>query len=166
MIGIGGYGMIPPGDLDQLTRFHPLNERSLLDDDDETNTRANEKQVEEVGGPMSLGADDTEMKGVKKEAAKRFRVRGGQGRARTPKVECSASFIEGQIANLGYKGFGSLSSRNDSNASDVSCHASAVNDLSLAMRGVALKSEKEKCAGAETIKIKRCRGRGRRIQKE
>merc|ERR1719154_938321 len=71
------------------------------------------------------------MKGVKKEADKRARGQGGQGRARTQKVECSASFIEGQIANLGYTGFGSLSSRNNSNASDVSCYAIAVNDLSL-----------------------------------
>ena len=155
---IGAYGMIPPGDLDQLTRFHPLNERSLLLDDE-----TNEKQVEE---PTSVGADDTKMKGVEKEADKRARGRGGQGRARTQQVECSASFIEGQIANLGYMGFGSLSSRKDSNASDVSCHAIAVNDLSLAMKEVTLKSEGEKCAGAETIKIKGGRGRGRRIQKE
>ena len=154
---IGAYGMIPPGDLDQLTRFHPLNERSLLLDD-----KTNEKQVE----PTSVGVDDTKMKGVKKEADKRARGRGGQGRARTQQVECSASFIEGQIANLGYMGFGSLSSRKDSNASDVSCHAIAVNDLSLAMKEVTLKSEGEKCAGAETIKIKGGRGRGRRIQKE
>ena len=109
------------------------------------------------------------MKGVKKEAVNRSRGRGGRGRARTQQVECSASFIEGQIAQLGYAGIGSLSSRRDSSApSEVSQNANEIHDLSLAMKGVSLKSEEEKCPGAdvEPITIRRVRGRGRRIQKE
>ena len=162
MAGTSAYG-IPPSWLDELTRFHEDNEKSLLLMDDETKTRAHDQHDDEH---RSGGADDEKMKGVKKEVVNRSRGRGGRGRARTQQVECSASFIEGQIAQLGYAGIGSLSNRRDSSAaSEVSRNAHQIHDVSLAMEGVSLKSE-EKCPDVEPIKLRRVRGRGRRIQKD
>ena len=161
MAGTSAYG-IPPSWLDELTRFHEDNEKSLLMDD-ETKARANDKYDDDH---RSARADDEKMKGVKKEAVNRSRGRGGRGRGRTQQVECSASFIEGQIAQLGYAGIGSLSSRRDSStASEVSRNAHQIHDVSLAMEGVSLKSE-DKCPDVEPIKLRRVRGRGRRIQKD
>ena len=152
------YGMIPPSDLDLLTRFHPHNERSLLDD-----CKAQMMEENNQAKPLSgaAGNEDTKMtmKGVKKINKARG---GGRGRARIQQADCNESFIAGQIANLGYNGFGSLSScgttRND--ASEAEESISAVDDLSLAMKGV---SVNEKGTEVEPMKIKRVRGRGRRI---
>ena len=152
------YGMIPPSDLDLLTRFHPFNERSLLDD-----CKAQMMEENNQAKPLSgaAGNEDTKMtmKGVKKINKARG---GGRGRARIQQADCNESFIAGQIANLGYNGFGSLSScgttRND--ASEAEESISAIDDLSLAMKGV---SVNEKGTEVEPMKIKRVRGRGRRI---
>lgn len=152
------YGMIPPSDLDLLTRFHPLNERSLLAD-----CKAQMMEENNQAKPLSgaAGNEDTKMtmKGVKKINKARG---GGRGRARIQQADCNESFIAGQIANLGYNGFGSLSScgttRND--ASEAEESISAIDDLSLAMKGV---SVNEKGTEVEPMKIKRVRGRGRRI---
>ena len=152
------YGMIPPSDLDLLTRFHPHNERSLLDD-----CKAQMMEENNQAKPLSgaAGNEDTKMtmKGVKKINKARG---GGRGRARIQQADCNESFIAGQIANLGYNGFGSLSScgttRND--ASEAEESISAIDDLSLAMKGV---SVNEKGTEVEPMKIKRVRGRGRRI---
>ena len=95
--------MIPPSDMDLLTRFHPHNERSLLKD---CKAQMEENNQEK---PPSGGIDDNKMamKGVKKINRARG---GGRGRARIQQADCNESFIAGQIANLGYNGFGSLSS--------------------------------------------------------
>ena len=157
------YGMIPPSDLDLLTRFHPLNERSLLAD-----SKAQMMEENNQAKPLSgaAGNEDTKktMKGVKKINKAGGGGR-GRGRARIQQADCIESFIAGQIANLGYNGFGSLSScgttRND--ASEAEESISAIDDLSLDMKGV---SVNEKGTEVEAMKIKRARGRGRRIQKD
>ena len=149
------YGMIPPSDMDLLTRFHPLNERSLLND-----CKAQMEENIQKKSP-SGGTDDTKMamKGVKKVNKARG---GGRGRARFQQADCNESFIAGQIANLGYNGFGSLSSC-ESTRNDASEESSTVNDLSLAMKGVSIN---EKGTEVEAMKMKRARGRGRKIQKD
>ena len=152
------YGMMSPGDLDLLTRFHPLNERSLLDVTKAKLKEDNEKKPSRGAGDK----DDTKMIGVQKEAV--IRTRGGRGRARSEQVNFNESFIAGQIADLGYAGVGCLSSTG-SNRKNDSDDSVEVNDLGLAtaMKGVTLINES---ADVGPMKISRTRGRGRRIQNE
>ena len=161
-IGTATYGLTPGG-LDLLTRFHPLNERSLLEMEDMSN-RKEEKETKEK--PTHGKADETKMKGVGDAKTNVQGGRGSRGRARAKQDDCNAEFIKISIENLGlgYPGFGSLSScgstRNE--ASEDSFTAIAVNDLSLAMQGVSINVQ----GAAAKVKPKKSRGRGRRIQKE
>ena len=161
-LGTATYSLTP-GDLDLLTRFHPLNERSLLGIED-TSNRKEEKKTEEK--PTRGKADETKMKGVGDARTNVQGGRGSRGRARAKQDDCNAEFIKISIENLGlgYPGFGSLSScgstRNE--ASEDSFTAIAVNDLSRAMQGVSINVQ----GAAAKVKPKKSRGRGRRIQKE
>ena len=150
------YGMMSPGDLDLLTRFHPLNERSLLDDTKAKLKEDNEKK------PSRGDKDDTKMIGVQKEVV--IRARGGRGKARSEHNNFNESFIAGQIADLGYAGVGCLSSTgsNRKNDSDDSVEVNE-SGLATAMKGVTLINES---ADVGPMKISRTRGRGRRIQNE
>ena len=156
------YGLTP-GNLDLITRFHPLNERSLLE---ETSDKIKEETKEK---PTRGKADESKMRGVGDAKTNVQGGRGSRGRARAKQDDCNESFIKGEIKNgLGYSGFGSLfscgSTRNV--ASEDSFAAIAVNDLSLAIQGVSMnKNDKGAAAEVEPKKIKP-RGRGRRIQKE
>ena len=151
------YGMMSPGDLDLLTRFHPLNERSLLDD-----TKAKLKEDNDKQPSRGDIKDDTKTKGVQKEVVNR--ARGGRGRAQGQQVNFNESFIAGQIADLGYAGVGCLSSTESNRKNDID-DSVAVNDFGLAtaMKGVTLIDEG---ADVRPMKISRTRGRGRRIQNE
>ena len=158
-LGTATYGLTP-GDLDLLTRFHPSNERSLLQMEDTSNKLKEEKKTQEK---TTRGkADESKMKGVGNAKTNVQGGRGSRGRARSraKQDDCNESFITGEIENLGlgYSGFGSLSSCGSTRnvAREHSFAASAVNDLSLAMQGVSINEPK---------KIK-SRGRGKRIQKE
>ena len=158
-IGTATYGLTPGG-LDLLTRFHPLNERSLLEMEDMSN-RKEEKETKEK--PTHGKADETKMKGVGDAKTNVQGGRGSRGRARAKQDDCNEAFIKISTENLGrgFSGLGSLSScgstRNE--ASEDSFSAIAVNDLSLGMQGVEL-------GAAAKVEPKKSRGRGRRIQKE
>ena len=166
MTSLTTYGEISPSSLDLLTRFHPLNERSLLE---KTSNKAKESETKE--NPTLEEADETKMKGV---GDAKTRAGCGRGRGRviiqTQQQDDRESFIAEELNNLrGYSGFGSLSSycgstRNEDSVDSMT--SITVNDLSLAMKGVSL-NENEKGTAAvvevETKKIK-ARGRGRRMK--
>ena len=148
-LGTATHGLTP-GDLDLLTRFHPLNERSLLENS--SNKFKEEKETKEK--PTRGKADEPKMEGVgdAKTDVKRGR---GRGRAR---IYCNdnESFIATEIKNLGHSSFGSTCGSSRNEVSEDSFTAIAVNDLSRAMQGVSL-NENE-------VKPKKNKSRGRRIQ--
>ena len=130
---------LTPGDLDLLTRFHSLNERSLLEEEK----------------PSRGKEDETKMKGVQDA---KFIAQGG--RARAKQDNCNEAFIAGEIKNLGlgYSDFGSSCGSTRNEISEDSFAAIAVNDVSLAMQEVSMNKNDKGAA--------KSRGRGRRIQKE
>ena len=85
------YGMISPDDLDLLTRFHPQNEKSLLDD-----TKAKLKEDNDKKPSRGDIKDDTRMKGVQKKAQSQ--------------QVFDPSLIAQQIADLGYADVGCVHS--------------------------------------------------------
>ena len=135
---------LTPGDLDLLTRFHSLNERSLLEEEKETKEK-----------PTRGKEDETQMKGVRDA---KFIAQGG--RARAKQDNCNEAFIAGEIKNLGlgYSDFGSSCGSTRNEISEDSFAAIAVNDVSLAMQEVSMNKNDKGAA--------KSRGRGRRIQKE
>ena len=165
MTSLATYGEISPSSLDLLTRFHPLNERSLLE---KTSNKVKENETKE--NPTRGEADVTQMKGV---GDAKTRVGCGRGRGRVIiQTQQSDSFIAEEIKNLKprYSGFGSLSSycgstRNEaSGGSEDSINSTTVNDLSLAMKGASFnENEKGTAVKVEVKKIK-SRGRGRRMK--
>ena len=135
---------LTPGYLDLLTRFHSLNERSLLEEEKETKEK-----------PTRGKEDETQMKGVRDA---KFIAQGG--RARAKQDNCNEAFIAGEIKNLGlgYSDFGSSCGSTRNEISEDSFAAIADNDVSLATQEVSMNKDDKGAA--------KSRGRGRRIQKE
>ena len=168
MTSLATYGEISPSSLDLLTRFHPLNERSLLENTNTSNKAKVKEENETKENPTLEEADEMKMKGV---GDAKTRAGCGRGRGRvirqTQQDDCE-SFIAEELNNLrGYSGFGSLSSycgstRNES--SEDSITSINVNDVSLAMKGVSLNANEKGTAVEVEAKKFKARGRGRRMK--
>ena len=65
MTSLATYGEISPSSLDLLTRFHPLNERSLLENTNTSNKAKVKEENETKENPTLEEADEMKMKGVK-----------------------------------------------------------------------------------------------------
>ena len=76
MTSLTTYGEISPSSLDLLTRFHPLNERSLLE---KTSNKA--KESETKMNPTPEEADETKMKGVGDAKTRTLDGRGSEAKA-------------------------------------------------------------------------------------
>ena len=148
--------ILTPGNLDLLTRFHPLNERSLLEDT--SDKIKEEKETKEK--PTRGKADESKMRGVGDAKTNVQGGRGSRGRARAKQDDCNEAFIAEEIKNLGlgYSDFGSSCGCTRNENGKDSFAAIAVSDVSLAMQEVSTNKNDKGAA--------KSRGRGRRIQKE